>query len=774
MKPVERIGSLPSTEKVYDMLVVGGGPGGTAAAFRGQELGLDVVVLDADDLMKRVRDYSKDKLILPNFGGGDKKRFPQGGEMLASLHFEPIDKDEMVKSWKALHRRFEIPSAVGMELLGLTARPDQIYEATAYDHERRCEVSWQARHVVLALGCGVPRRFDIPGDVEGIAFRLDDPAHYLGRPICVIGGGTTAAEAVIAISSMKINSDDPTPVHWSYRGSRLPRVSKALADVFFEAYLGNGNIRYHPLSEPMAIIQGNDHRDYLALRLDRKVIEGRPNESLLLEFPKTDCIACIGQDIPEHFLKGLGIEMVVAGARRRKRMVVNRYLETVKQGVYLVGDLLSQAYFETDDFQADPETFKEVKHRGNIKCAMRDGVLVAQVVAQRLKGVSPIDIHVAEVEESAKKPPRSVPQETNVTVPAPTVPAPTVPAQPKHSSQACLVQVLPSGVLSGEYLLERGTTTIGRKNCHIDFPGDELMADVHASVLQKVDGYYLRDEGSSGGVFFRIPGGANVPIPSESLIRLGRQFLFFEGDHGNYWFTHYDALGTAKGRHALREKTLVMGRQAELVLDPDDTALSRRHLACAVRKGHIVVKDLKAVNGNYLRLRGERKLVARDQFQVGRELFMFSNMSDAVMDQGDTTPIRRPIPVQKAAPATPQKATAPTAPQKTTDSAPKAAPIVSGEPSITFAGTGKTIAVKRGQTICEIAEEHGIALNAECHSGICGSDPIRVIAGLEFLDAPPTDQESETLEDICELEPGQCRLACMTKVKGPVTVEIMS
>ncbi len=73
---------------------------------------------------------------------------------------------------------------------------------------------------------------------------------------------------------------------------------------------------------------------------------------------------------------------------------------------------------------------------------------------------------------------------------------------------------------------------------------------------------------------------------------------------------------------------------------------------------------------------------------------------------------------------------------------------------VTFKGLGKTYPAAPGQTICDVAEAHGIPLNAECHSGICGSDPIRIVAGHENLAAAPSGGEAETLEDICELEHG--------------------
>ncbi len=111
-----------TASEVLDILVVGGGPGGTAAAFRARELGLSVLVVDYDDLMKRIRDYSKDKLILPSFGGGDKMRFPKGGPLVSCLSFQPIDKDDMCDEWKGFYRQHQVPHRLGVELTGLERR----------------------------------------------------------------------------------------------------------------------------------------------------------------------------------------------------------------------------------------------------------------------------------------------------------------------------------------------------------------------------------------------------------------------------------------------------------------------------------------------------------------------------------------------------------------------------------------------------------------------------------------------------------------------------
>ena len=44
------------------------------------------------------------------------------------------------------------------------------------------------------------------------------------------------AEAVIAISNAKVKADDPTGIYWSYRKEKLPKVSKALAEEFFDRW----------------------------------------------------------------------------------------------------------------------------------------------------------------------------------------------------------------------------------------------------------------------------------------------------------------------------------------------------------------------------------------------------------------------------------------------------------------------------------------------------------------------------------------------------------
>jgi len=735
-----------SPQEIYDVLIVGGGPGGTAAAFRARELGLRCVVIEYDDLMKRIRDYSKSKLILPGFGGGDRMRFPKGGSMVDALQFGPIDKDEMCLVWKALYEKFEVEKRIGLELTGMNRRNDGSYEVQCWDHNQHTEQTLLAKSVVLALGNGVPRRLDIPGDTEGIAFRLRDPQVFVGVPACVIGGGTSSAEAVIAISNAKVDAKDPTSVYWSYRGDRLPRVSRALAEVFFEAYVGNGNIRYFPKSEPAAVVTQSDHKEYLSIRVDRREMGDRPAETMHLEFPKEHCLACIGEDLPEELLGNLGIALVRGGPKNKKRAVVNRYLESVLPNVYMVGDILSQAYLCTSDFDGDPAGFQEIRHRGNIKTALRDGVFVADVIKCRLEGGDPIEIEIKDAEDLLPTPEKKRHGST-ATNPRASLRDSLPPVAIGKEERAFLNRVLPNGVVESEHPLNRnGVTTIGRVDCDIVFRDDPLLGRKHALISHDGQGYTLSCDDPSKDIFMVVPPATKLALTNGDLLRVGSQFLLVSGEGGRFWVNHYDSQGQEVGTHYLSEKTLVLGRESpDVTLDPKDMSLSRRHLTLTIENDCVTVKDLRSANHTFLRLRKTIPIQSGDSFQIGSELFVMA----AGLEKG-IRPSAAPIP------------------------APKKPETVQGDgPTVTFEGLGKTFTVAKGQTLCHVAEANGVKIKAECHSGICGSDPIEIVSGRENLVNEPSEGEEETLEEICDLKPGKCRLACMSRIKGPVVVKIL-
>ena len=731
-----------------DVLIVGGGPAGTGAAFRAKELGLSALVIEHDDILKRIRDYATGKPIKPDFGGAQEMGFPKGEELIAELQFSDIDKDVMFDRWKGLYRRHSVPATVGVELTGLERATDETWRATTWNLHTKTEQVVRARHVVLALGGGMPRRMDIPGNVQSIALRLSDPASYVGGPACVIGGGTSAAEAVIAISNEKAAAADKTDVYWAHRGQKMPAVSAKLADELFQSTHRNGNVRYLPHSETVAVVTREGEGDVLRLETDRRVLPDRPLEAIQLEFEAKWCMSCIGQEIPAKFLNSLGIYAVNGGPRNRKGFVLNPLLETRLPNVYLVGDTLNTVYLECADFDGDPSTFVEKKHRGNVKTSLRDGVLVAEVIAQKLEGRTDILVEIDSVRPGA-----------SIASPAQPAASATVVSSPVDDGRAAasLVRLLQEGVEAEEFMLRtEGVTTIGREGCDITFRDDSSLDQRHASIAASTDGYILRDERSSTGVFLYLTGEAAREIPAGAIVRVGGQWLRFSREGERPWFAHYDRQGHEVGRHELSESTIVIGRDAPgITLARKDMSLSRRHASIAGRGGSVYLRDLKSVNGTYLKVDGSTVLREGDQIRLGQQTLRFAmlpGIESSVtvhVDSSSRPPAPRPAPPDG-----------------------RPAPAPDGAMEIRFQNAGKPCPFKLGQSICEVAEANGVQIAADCHSGICGSDPIRVVSGQENLN-PISEGERETLEDICGVDPDRHRLACVSRPTGPVVVEIV-
>lgn len=758
--------------EVLDALIVGGGPAGTAAAFRAKELGLRALVIDFDDILKRIRDYPKDKLILPDFGGGDRMAFPAGEQCIAALQFAPIDKDEICQQWKGLYESFAVPFRTGIELSSME-RVGDIWQVTAWDHKKAEPATFRARHVVVALGRGVPRRFDIPGNVDGIAYRLDDPSRYITGPALVVGGGTSAAEAVVAISRAKIAAEEATSVYWAYRGTKMPRVSKALADQFFEAYIGNGNIRHFPESEPVSVVTGPDRTELLSLRVDRKTPEGRPPETVHLEFRKTSCIACIGEDIPEALLQSLGVSMVAAGPQGKKMMAVTPLLETQQPNVYLIGDLLSQSYLETDDFNAPIDAFRQVKHRGNIKSSLRDGVFVAEVIKQRLQGRAQVEVVIQDAVSV-----EDAPKDTRVTavlgltgeMGAASAVSPADTSAADHAG--ALVLITPAGIEADEYKLKsEGMTTLGRIDCDISFPQDTFLSDAHASISYRDGEYLLRDDGSRSGTYLRVPSDHAVKLRDGDLLRVGRQILVV-AHRVRGWkpnLEHYDAGGRQIAVHTI-EGTKVFGRSGgrsdpDIILDNADTTLSRFHMSVTLQDDEIQAQDFGSRNGTYLKIDTERKLTHRDVIRIGGQQLAVRLHEDMPEKTGSS-------PVAVMPKTEPEAAAPPPPPPVVVDVlSPVSAGVGPTGPHISFAGQTAAGPTEASKSLLEWADNNEVSIDYECWIGMCGCDAIRILSGSEFLN-DVTEKEIKTLKRK-GLEPGPCRLACMTKTSGPVVVEVI-
>ena len=163
---------------VYDMIVVGGGPGGYTAALYAARAGLDTIVLEKLSaggqmaLTEQIDNY-------PGFENGID------GFSLA---------EKMQKQAERFGARSEYAEVLRMDL---TAVPKLVETS---------EGIFRGKTVVLATGAD-PRTLGVAGESElvgrGVAYcAACDGAFFRGRRVAVVGGGNTAVSNVLYLSKL--------------------------------------------------------------------------------------------------------------------------------------------------------------------------------------------------------------------------------------------------------------------------------------------------------------------------------------------------------------------------------------------------------------------------------------------------------------------------------------------------------------------------------------------------------------------------------------------
>ncbi len=177
----------------YDLVIVGSGSSGLAAAVNAKDHGLKAVVLEAAKLANTFVTMTRGKLLLAE---------PEAVKQRSRVWFEECTKEVLLERWRAL-----------VEEEALEIREDERV-AEIRGHKGAFEVvtpegSYRGKRVVLALGkAGNPRRLNVPGEKEHadrIHHRLLDADDFDDQDLLVVGAGDVACEAAVALASRGAN-----------------------------------------------------------------------------------------------------------------------------------------------------------------------------------------------------------------------------------------------------------------------------------------------------------------------------------------------------------------------------------------------------------------------------------------------------------------------------------------------------------------------------------------------------------------------------------------
>ena len=163
-------------EHVYDMIVVGGGPGGYTAAMYAARAGMDVLVLEKLSAGGQMALTSQ----VDNYPG-----FPEG-----------IDGFELGDAMEQQALRFGVKTELAeVYSAELTAQPKRLHTS---------EGDFLSRTVVIATGAearrlGLPMEWELTG--RGVNYCAHCDGHfYKNKTVVVVGGGNTAAADALLLS----------------------------------------------------------------------------------------------------------------------------------------------------------------------------------------------------------------------------------------------------------------------------------------------------------------------------------------------------------------------------------------------------------------------------------------------------------------------------------------------------------------------------------------------------------------------------------------------
>jgi len=265
--PAKRRGEEP----VHDLVIVGAGVSGLAAALEAKELGIDFVIVEAASPLTTIHNFPRRKPIYT---------YPSDMIPAGRLELTANVKEPLVEELERQREQAGIVPRIG--------RVDRIVRsADRLDVILEDGTSLPARRVIVAVGrSGNFKRLDVPGeDLDKVSNRLHDPADFAGQDVLVIGGGDAALECAAAIASAGGR------VTLSYRGERFSR----------------------PKPENVAAVTGHPA---ITIALSSRVEEIRPAEVVLTgsggerrTIPNQAVFTMLGREAPLDLLRRSGVRI---------------------------------------------------------------------------------------------------------------------------------------------------------------------------------------------------------------------------------------------------------------------------------------------------------------------------------------------------------------------------------------------------------------------------------------------------------------------------------
>ncbi len=257
-----------------DLVIVGAGPAGLAAALEAKSRKLKFVIVEQDTIGGTLAHYPRGKMVMTQ---------PADLPLVGKFQFREASKEHLVNFWHDVIRKADLKVNTGTRVEQVVPLESGFNVITTRGQYKTCKV-------LLALGRrGTPRKLEVSGeDLPKVVYRLLDPEQYIGKQVLVIGGGDSALEAATAVARQP-----GTKTTLSYRGKTFARARQANREK----------------------VSTSEERGQLQVLLESSIKQIKPQSVILetadgvQEIPNDYVIVCAGGLLPTPFLRQSGIEV---------------------------------------------------------------------------------------------------------------------------------------------------------------------------------------------------------------------------------------------------------------------------------------------------------------------------------------------------------------------------------------------------------------------------------------------------------------------------------
>ena len=271
-------------EGVLDIIIVGAGPAGIAAALSAKEHGLSFEILEQDSLGGTVFTFPRAKVVMTH---------PMDLPLVGKIKLSDTSKEELLKVWTKVLSENDISVKEHSKVDRIVPLETGEFKVCVEVEDGAEEVEYLASNVVIAIGRrGSPRKLGVPGEMsQKVAYRLLEPENIKEKKALVVGGGDSAIESAMLLM-------EENEVILSYRKDKFARIKAGNRDLI-EAAIEERKLRVIYNSNLVEI-----NEDVISLS-----IEGADNKKEVEEITNDLVYIFAGGELPIKFLKNAGINV---------------------------------------------------------------------------------------------------------------------------------------------------------------------------------------------------------------------------------------------------------------------------------------------------------------------------------------------------------------------------------------------------------------------------------------------------------------------------------